>query len=118
MAPSTSRGGPHTCGPASCIAPYPIRFKVIEWPGSVKVPPRFICIVIMFLLYSSFVSAASFLFRTIAFHVLALRLREDLVSQTSIAECASHLFLIKTLEVRYCLKVEIALSVSFVMSCV
>jgi len=29
--------------------------------------------------------------------VLALRLREDSVSQTAIAECASHLFLIKIL---------------------
>ena len=71
-----------------------MRFKVIGWPGSVKVPPRFICFVIMFLLYSPFVSAASFLFSTIA---CSSRLREDLVSQTAIAECARHLFLIKIL---------------------
>jgi hypothetical protein len=33
---------PPTCGPASCIAPYPMRFTVIEVPGRVKLPPAFI----------------------------------------------------------------------------
>src|SRR5215469_13712545 len=43
-AASGSRGGPHTPGPASCIAPYPMRRKVMEEPGSVKVPPSLVAL--------------------------------------------------------------------------
>src|SRR5580693_9917639 len=46
-------GRPHTnlspSLPASCMAPYPTRFTVIEVPGSVKLPARFICSIISFL---------------------------------------------------------------------
>src|ERR1700724_3518556 len=38
-AASGSLGGPHTPGPASCIAPYPIRLTVSDVPGKVKRPP-------------------------------------------------------------------------------
>src|SRR6516165_26193 len=38
-AASGSRGGPHTPGPASCMAPYPMRAKIMEVLGSVKLPP-------------------------------------------------------------------------------
>src|SRR5689334_18547968 len=40
-------GGPQTCGPASCIAPYPMRLSVIAVPGSVNVPAALICDVIV-----------------------------------------------------------------------
>src|SRR6266436_10417829 len=40
IAASGSLGGPHTPGPASCIAPYPIRLTVNDVPGKVNRPPR------------------------------------------------------------------------------
>src|SRR2546430_16000583 len=52
MAPSTSRGGPKTPGPASCIAPYPMRFTVIDVPESVKRLARSVCSIIQRLLPS------------------------------------------------------------------
>ena len=43
-------GGPHTnllpSRPASCIAPQPLRFTVIDVPGSVKLPARSVCLII------------------------------------------------------------------------
>src|SRR5262249_10532097 len=56
-----SRGGPKTSGPANCIAPYPILFTLTEVPGSVKVPPSFVCFVIVFS-YSTFRSLYSLRF--------------------------------------------------------
>src|SRR4029077_1587503 len=38
-----SRGGAKACGPANCIAPYPMRFRVIDEPGRVKLPARSVC---------------------------------------------------------------------------
>src|SRR5438445_4852276 len=52
MAPSTSWGGPKTPGPASCIAPYPMRFTVIDVPESVKRLARSVCSIIQRLLPS------------------------------------------------------------------
>src|SRR2546427_12438533 len=52
MAPSTSRGGPKTPGPASCIAPYPMRFTIIDVPESVKRLARSVCSIIQRLLPS------------------------------------------------------------------
>src|SRR5664279_3266068 len=49
-ASSTSRGGPHTPGPASCIAPYPMRFTFIDVFGNEKLPPRLDSVVIPLLL--------------------------------------------------------------------
>src|ERR1035438_7671121 len=49
-AASTSRGGPQTPGPASCIAPYPMRFIFNDVAGRVKPPARSVCSIIPFLL--------------------------------------------------------------------
>src|SRR3954451_11827743 len=50
IAPSMSAGGPHTSGPVSFMAPYPMRFTVNDVFGKVKVPPRLFLVGIRFLL--------------------------------------------------------------------
>src|SRR5882724_960737 len=53
IAPSWSTGGPNTCGPASCMAPYPTRVRV-KSSASLNVPPGRIVDITGFLLVFMF----------------------------------------------------------------
>src|SRR6266487_4210637 len=53
IAPSWSAGGPNTCGPANCIAPYPMRVR-IKSSASLNVPPGSVVDVVRFLLVFMF----------------------------------------------------------------
>src|SRR5882757_9140267 len=53
IAPSRSAGGPNTCGPASCIAPYPMRVR-IKSSASLNVPPGSVVDVVGFLMIFMF----------------------------------------------------------------
>ena len=61
-APSWSAGGPNTCGPASCMAPYPMRVR-IKSSASLNVPPgnvvEVVGLVIVFMSESVTVSAGA-----------------------------------------------------------
>src|SRR5438046_2865883 len=54
-APSWSAGGPNTCGPASCMAPYPMRVR-IKSSASLNVPPGSVVDVVGFLIVFIFES--------------------------------------------------------------
>lgn len=41
------RGRPQTPGPASCIAPYPIRWTVSDVPENVNWPPRVVALMVL-----------------------------------------------------------------------
>src|SRR4029077_489158 len=53
--PSGAAGGPNACGTASCMAPYPMRLRVIDVPGSVKVPPRLALSFLVFIRWKTLV---------------------------------------------------------------